>query len=571
VTGDRATVERIREMASIAEAVASYTPIRSTGAKHSALCPLPGHKEKTASFTLDDHQGLFYCFGCGRGGDIFKFYMLMENWTFPETLEFLARKYGIPIVRREPKPGELGRGAVEQILDAVLALYKRHLEAPGNPAAAYLENRAVARDLWAPWGLGYAPAGYDTLKRALGSKFSESDLMQAGVLVKGDKGTYDRFRNRLMFAIRDATGRLVGLAGRAFGDDPPKYLNTAETAAFKKGSLLYALDRARRPAGEAGYVLVVEGYFDCIRLHAAGFETAVATMGTALSPAHGQLIKRTCSAAVLCFDGDSAGQNAARSALKHLLPLGLGVELIFLNPADDPDSLIAREGPEAFGRLLDTRRDFFDFFYGVEFSTPPSRLSPVEKSRRARILMEMLNLIPDPILQITYVSRLSERTGIPALVLQKALKAPVQSSAETALERELPDAEKVFLSKYLRDEGCRKNFKGRFHVGLFEAEALQHIAERLIKEGVDKWADFSHIMQEGYEIPEQVAELLLLPDRDFDIEHSWRVLQAKFLRRESALLKAQIAQASPGEMDALLRRKNEIIREIQGLMGKGTK
>lgn len=571
MTDDRATVERVREAASIAEAVASYTPIRATGTKHSALCPLPGHKEKTASFTLDDHQGLFYCFGCGRGGDIFKFYMIMENWTFPETLEFLARKHGIPIVRRELRPGELGRAAVEQILDAVLTLYRRHLEVPGNPAAAYLEKRALARDLWAPWGLGYAPSGYDTLKRTLGSKFSDSDLMQAGVLVRGEKGIYDRFRNRLMFAIRDATGRLVGLAGRAFGDDHPKYLNTAETAAFKKGSLLYGLDHARRPAGETGYLLVVEGYFDCIRLHAAGFETAVATMGTALSPAHASLIKRTAQGVVLCFDGDAAGQNAARSALKHLLPQGLGVELVFLDPADDPDSLIARDGPQAFGAVLGKRLDFFDFFYGVEFSTPPSRLSPVEKSRRARILMEMLNLIPDPVLQVTYVSRLSERTGIPEAALQKVMKAPVSDSVVVTPERELPDGEKVFLSKYLRDSAVRRQFKGRFHAGLFESEPLQRMAESIIKVGVDKPWDFSHIIQESHEIPEQAAELLLLPDTIIDLEPYWRALQVRFLKKESARIQLQIAQASPEETADLLRRKSAVLREIQGLKrgGKG--
>ncbi len=565
MTGDRTTVERIREAASIAEAVAAYTPIRAVGSKHSALCPLPGHKEKTPSFTLDDHRGLFYCFGCGRGGDVFKFYMLMENWTFPEAVEHLARKYGIPILRRESKPGELGRGAVEQILDAVLVLYKRHIEVPGNPAAAYLEKRGLGRELWGPWGLGYAPAGFDTLKKALGGKFTEKDLEQAGVMARGPKGVYDRFRHRLMFAIRDATGRLVGLAGRALGDDHPKYINTAETAAFKKGNLLYGLDRARKPAAEAGYVLVTEGYFDCIRLHAAGFEAAVATMGTALSAAHGQLIKRTAPGAVLCFDGDSAGQNAARSALRQLLPLGLAVELVFLDPADDPDSLIVREGAGAFGKLLEARKDFFEHFYNVEFSTPPSRLSPLEKSRRARILMEMLNLIPDPILQVTYVSRLAERTGIPAAALQKASRAPMPETAAPAPEREVPDAEKIFLSRYLKDEKVRRAFDGRFHAGLFDIEPLQRIAENLIKQGVDKPVDFSHIMQDNYEIPEQAAELLLLPDSDTDLEPYWRALQVRFLKKESARIQRQIAQAAPGETAELLRRKGEILREIQGL------
>ncbi len=562
---DRATVERIRAAASIAEAVSSYTTIRPSGSKHSALCPLPGHKEKTASFTLDDHQGLFYCFGCGRGGDIFKFYMLMENWTFPEALEFLARKHGIPIVRREPRPGELGRGAVEQILDAVLALYRKHLDAPGNPAAAYLQKRALARDLWAPWGLGYAPAGFDTLKRALGAKFSESDLVQAGVMVKGEKGTYDRFRDRLMFAIRDATGRLVGMAGRALGDDHAKYINTAETAAFKKGDLLYGLDRARKPAAETGYLLIVEGYFDCIRLHAAGFETAVATMGTALSPAHGRLIKRSARGAVLCFDGDAAGQNAARSALKHLLPLGLEVGLVFLDPSDDPDSLIAREGAEAFGGLLEGRRDFFDYFYGVEFSTPPSRLSPVEKSRRAHILMEMLSLIPDPVLQATYVARLSEGTGIPEAALCRIMKAPPPPATETAVRAECPDAEKFFLSRYLKDNSVRQAFHGRFHSGLFEAEPLHSLAQDLEKLGVDKACDFSHIIGNSHEIPEHAAELLLLPDEEFDLEPYWRVLQLRFLRKESARIQQQIAQAPPEEVPVLLRRKSELLRAMRDL------
>jgi hypothetical protein len=183
--------------------------------------------------------------------------------------------------------------------------------------------------------------------------------------------------------------------------------------------------------------------------------------------------------------------------------------------------------------------------------------------------MEMLNLIPDPVLQITYVTRLAELTGIPSAALQQILKSPVVTPAPKTLERELPDAEKVFLSKYMRDPACRKNFSARFHVGLFESESLQRIAERLEKEGVDKSGDFSHIMQEGYEIPEQAAELFLLPDTDFDLEPYWRALQVRFLRKESARIQLQIAQASPDETAPLLRRKSEVLKEIQGLKREG--
>lgn len=564
ISSDRTTVERIREVASIVEAVSAYTTVKTAGSRHSALCPLPGHKEKTPSFTMDDHLGLFHCFGCGRGGDVFKFYMLMENFTFGEAVEFLARKHGIPIIRQAPKPGEISKVVLEEILAAVAGHYRRCLQKSSNPGADYLEHRKLERGQWDSWELGWAPEGYDTLRRAFGSKFQEKDLIQAGVLISGQQGAYDRFRSRLMFPIRNALGHLVGLAGRALGDEMPKYTNTPETVGFKKGSLLYALDRARKEAFSKGYILIVEGYFDCIRLHQAGFPTAVATMGTALSVTHGKLLKKAAPRIVLCFDGDEAGQKAASGAVKNILPFGLEVELIFLPEDEDPDSLIVTKGGTAFESVFAKRLDFFEYFYQREFSTAPERLSPSEKSSKVKNIMEFLSFIPDSVLQYAYTSRLAERTGISERALQKVLKSPAPLEEEVTLG-ELPDGEKVFFGRILQDTKVLDAFQTKFHPGLFEHPALRDLAERLIEVGLDKWDNFSHTIRQEHENASLLSELLLSSGEEIDLEPYWRALQLRFLKKELSRLQKDVILAGPDEARGLLDRKNNILKEIQSL------
>ena len=566
MTTDRATVDRIRDAASMLEAVSAYTTVKTSGSRHTALCPLPGHKEKTPSFTLDDHLGLFHCFGCGRGGDIFKFYMLMENFTFGEALEFLARKHGIPLVRKAPRPGEISKVTLEDILTAVAGHYRKCLQNEPNPGADYLTRRKLDRGLWELWELGWAPEGFDTLRRVFGSKFSAGDLVQAGVQIQGQQGAYDRFRGRLIFPIRDGLGHLVGMAGRALGDEVPKYTNTPETVAFKKGTLLYGLDRARKEAGSRGYLIVVEGYFDCIRLHEAGFPTAVATMGTALTGSHGKLVKKTVPRLVLCFDGDDAGQKAASAASKTLLPFGLEVDLIFLPKGEDPDSLIASGGPPAFGELFDKRLGFFEFFFQREFPTDPRRLSPAEKSGKVKTIMEFLNCVPDSVLQYAYTSRLAELTGMAERTLQKVLKSPppVEDRDPRA---EVSIAEKRFLGCFLRDEAVFAAFRDRFHVGLFEHPVLKELAARFLEGGLDKWGNYSHIIGQEQENSSFFSELLLSSEKEIDLEYYWRYLQLRFLKKEKNRLKNEIAQAGPVETVQLSGRWDSVCREIQTLKG----
>jgi DNA primase len=561
---DRATVDRIRDAASMLEAVSAYTLVKTSGSRHSALCPLPGHKEKTPSFTLDDHLGLFHCFGCGRGGDIFKFYMLMENFTFGEALEFLARKHGIPLVRKAPKPGEISKVTLEEILTAVSNLYRKCLMKDPNPGAEYLTRRKLDRAQWEAWELGWAPEGYDTLKRALGAKFSPGDLVQAGVQIQGQQGAYDRFRGRLMFPIRDALGHLVGMAGRTLGDETPKYVNTPETVAFKKGTLLYGLDRARKEAGAKGNLIVVEGYFDCIRLHAAGFNTAVATMGTALSGSHGKLVKKAVPRLVLCFDGDDAGQKAASSAAKTLLPFGLDVDLIFLPKGEDPDSLIASGGPEAFEKLYNERLGFFEFFFKREFPTDPRRLSPAEKSGKVKTIMEFLNCVPDPVLQYAYTSRLAEWTGVAERTLQKVLKSPPPQEDRDP-KAEILIAEKIFLGCFLRDKAVFAAFRDRFHVGLFEHPVLKELAARFLEGGLDKWGNYTHIIGEDNDASGLLSELLLGSAEGLDMETHWRRLQLPYLKKELQLLQREFASARPEDIKSILEQKDGINRQIESL------
>ena len=267
---------------------------------------------------------------------------------------------------------------------------------------------------------------------------------------------------------------------------------------------------------------------------------------------------------MLCFDGDEAGQKAASGAIKNLLPYGLEVDLIFLPGDEDPDSLIVGKGAEAFKTLFEARENFFDFYYRREFSAGPAGLNPSEKSNKVKNIMEFLNFIPDPVLQYAYASRLAERTGISEQTLQKILKSPPPVDEEIH-KRELPDAEKVFLGRFLREDKTFTDFKDRFHSGLFETPDLKELATMLMEGGLDKRENFSHIIGQGHDLSELLSEILLASNEGIDLEPYWGNLQLKFLKKELIRMKKEIDQAGPEEAQRLLVRKNGILRDIQAL------
>lgn len=354
----RGTVERVRERADLVEMVAARTgQVRQVGPRAMARCPF--HDEKSPSFSIEPAQKLYHCFGCGVSGDVFKFVMEIEACDFPEAVERLAERYGVPIEYEELSPQEAQERDREKRIDTLLedtcAYYERVLrESPEAEAArAYLVARELSDELVAHWRIGFAPDAWDrVVKGALGKGYTAEELLASGVASEGKRGPIDRQRGRLIFPLFDGRGRVRGFAGRILpGQEGPKYINSPEGPYFHKGRLLYGLHHARGPIAKAGRAVIVEGYTDVIALHAIGVQEAVASMGTSLTEEQLTELRRLCATLVLAFDADQAGQDAALRGMRLAEDKGFDVRIVPLPTGQDPAELAA-QGKDAVERVF---------------------------------------------------------------------------------------------------------------------------------------------------------------------------------------------------------------------------
>ncbi len=430
-------VQAVRDAADIVAVASEHTRLRKAGRRHQGLCPL--HKEKSPSFSVDPVQGLFYCFGCGAGGDSIKLHMLATGDDFPAAIEALATRYGIPLPSRETRAGLRGERTerdLEGALQAAAGFFTDQLR-KSSFAREYLETRRIPPELIERFGLGYAPDGWRNLIQALHAKVPLADLEAAGLVGRPERGgdPYDRFRNRLMFPIHNPSGRLVGFGGRTLGDDTAKYVNTAETDRFHKGLLLYGLHQAKREIRESGRAILCEGYFDVIGTVACGLEGAVAGMGTALTPEQSKMLSRYAEEVVVAYDGDKAGENAFRRALPLLLGEGIGVRRARFPGNHDPDSLRLEAGPEAVSAAVADAEDAV--VAEIERLVPPETArEPQLQAKAAAAVSELLRPVPDPILRYSYARVASERLGVPVEMLARRVGGG--SGATTASNRAEP-------------------------------------------------------------------------------------------------------------------------------------
>ena len=345
----RDEVERVRQSANLAAMFEAVTTVKKSGASWQAICPF--HSEKTPSLSIDPGRGLYHCFGCGEGGDVFSFLQKTQGLEFREALQELADRAGITL--SAAPAADRNREKRRRLLDALEEagrFYCDFFEKSEEAAAArdYVRGRGYDREIVEQFGLGYAPSGWDTLSRYLHQQgFSERVILEAGLAKRNQKGRlYDHIRGRLIFPIRNASGAVVGFGGRALGDEQPKYLNTPETPLYKKGELLYGLDMARSEISRAGRAVVVEGYTDVIAFHLADFPAAVATCGTALGKQHLELLGRFANTVVLAFDADAAGERAAvrGNKLRISSNLDLNLRVAMMPDGQDPADLVRREG-----------------------------------------------------------------------------------------------------------------------------------------------------------------------------------------------------------------------------------
>lgn len=347
-------IDEIRARCDLVEVVSAYVALRKSGRSMLGLCPF--HNEKTPSFTVNPERQAWKCFGCGEGGDVFSFVQKIEKCTFPEAVEQLARRAGIEIRRTEAAAREIGeRDRLLAANSAACSFFRAALKA--SPAALeYLERRGVGEQTIEKYRLGYAPDSWDSLAKYLMERSVRvQDAVRAGLLVSRERaeGFYDRFRHRLMFPILDNSERVIAFGGRALGDDPAKYLNSPETPLFVKNRTLYGLNFARRAIVERDSVLVVEGYFDAMTAQEAGFENTVATMGTALTEEHVNVISRFTKRVLLAFDADSAGINAALRSWPMFERAGFDVRVVAMPQGEDPDSLLRGGDRARFARLIE--------------------------------------------------------------------------------------------------------------------------------------------------------------------------------------------------------------------------
>lgn len=433
----------------ILEVVGSRLKLKKTGKNFSALCPF--HNEKSPSFSVSPDKQFYYCFGCGAGGNALSFVMDFERLDFPQAVEELARQAGVDVPREETRPGSRESRKPRQdnplyaLLEQAAAFYRQQLRhhPKRERAVTYLKQRGLTGQIAKRYDIGFAPPGWDNLMGHLTTDSTEiKALIEAGLVVENpDSGKrYDRFRDRIIFPIRDSRGRTLGFGGRVLGDDKPKYLNSPETPVYHKGQELYGLYEARQANRQLDDVLVVEGYMDVIALAQHGVTNAVATLGTATSEEHLKRLFRIVNAVVFCFDGDRAGVQAAWRALNACLPVmedGRHVRFLFLPDGQDPDSLIRSEGQDAFrARMVQQAQPLTDYLFRhlAEEANPDSLEG---KAHLATLALPLIEQVPGSMLRRLLRQQLEKLTGMDLDTVPRQPASTV--NYETANYDNMPD------------------------------------------------------------------------------------------------------------------------------------
>ena len=440
----------------VVEVVGERVQLKKAGRNFSGLCPF--HQEKTPSFTVSADKQFYHCFGCGAHGNALRFLMEYDKLPFPEAVEQLAGRLGLDVPREgadDPRAQQREKKRKEgvNLLEVAASFYRERLKMQeGQSAQRYLQGRGLSPEVIATYGIGYAPGGWEALKQHLSAKgIGEPVQVEYGLLIhREDTGrTYDRFRDRVMFPIRDLRGRTLGFGGRVMGDEQPKYLNSPETPVFHKGRELYGLYEARQASSKLEQLVMVEGYMDVVALAQYGIHNAVATLGTATTEDHLSRLFRLVSRVVFCFDGDRAGRQAASRALETALPQmidGREARFLFLPDGDDPDSLVRREGSEAFQDRVTCAMPLSEFLF--EQAAQGRDLNTVEgRERFATQVLEALNKVPEGMLKSLLLESLAKRSGLAQSQLQALLDKRTADAAAKALPQwgpvEEPAAEMV--------------------------------------------------------------------------------------------------------------------------------
>lgn len=577
-------VEEIRERNDIVGVIGSYVRLQRKGSSYFGLCPF--HNEKSPSFSVSPDKQMYYCFGCGAGGNVFTFLMEYENFSFQESVKYLADRAGIVLPDREATKEERQAADLKtRILEvnklAAKYFYYQLWTEPGRQAMEYLKGRQLSDETIKGFGLGFANKYSNDLYRYLKSKGISDELLRDSGLVNVDEkhGMYDKFWNRVIFPIMDVNSRVIGFGGRVMGDGKPKYLNSPETKVFDKSRNLYGLNIARKSRKK--YLLVCEGYMDVISMHQAGFQNAVASLGTALTVQHAGLMKRYTGEVILTYDSDEAGVRAALRAIPIVKSAGLSARVLDMRPYKDPDEFIKALGAEAFQKRIDQAQN--SFLYEISAMEKDYNLKdPEGKTEFFKAAARKLTEFDQELERENYIQAVAEKyhTGF------DSLRRLVNRMAMLSPERKSPRTEISEKKKAVQDDGMKKSQrllltwmiedKGLYHVLKdwvtpedFTEPMYREVAAEVFGQLARGEVNPARILNR-YPEPEQQREAAALFNTTVHtetVQEREKAVKETLLRVLNHSINWQMAALDPTDiagMQELINRKRRL-RDIQGL------
>ena len=576
-------IEEVRSKNDIVDVISSYVKLQKKGSSYFGLCPF--HNEKSPSFSVSREKQMYYCFGCGAGGNVFTFLMEYENYSFQEALKYLADRAGVDLPEAEYSKEARERADQKAILleiNKVAAQYFYvQLKSPqGAHALSYLKDRGLSDEMIHSFGLGYSNKYSNDLYQYLKSKGYRDELIVKAGLVTVDEryGASDKFWNRVMFPIMDSNSRVIGFGGRVMGDAKPKYLNSPETMIFDKSRNLYGLNRAR--SSRKPYFLLGEGYMDVISLHQAGFSNAVASLGTALTPGHASLIKRYVKEVYLTYDSDEAGTKAALRAMPILKDVGITARIIRMEPYKDPDEFIKNLGAEAFEERIHKARNGFMFDLEIlerdyDLTTPEGKTDFMKEAAKR------LTQFDEEIERSNYIEAVAKAYHVGFEELRKlVLKMAVQTGLAKPVERpkrldgkskEKEDghvkSQKILLTWLIEDEGIFKQIRRYITPDDFTGELYKKVASLLYEQYDGQDVNPARIMNYFTDEEEhrEVASLFHTKIRELTtISEQEKALKETIIRVKGHSIDTAAKNLAPTDI-AGLQRLMEAKRELQDL------
>ena len=576
-------VEEIRSKNDIVDVISSYVRLQKKGSSYFGLCPF--HNEKSPSFSVSRQKQMYYCFGCGAGGNVFTFLMEYENYSFVEALKYLADRAGVELPEPEYSGEAKKRADTKAILleinkAAAQYFYVQLLRPQGGHALTYLKDRKLSDDTIKAFGLGYSNKYSDDLYKYLKSKGYKDDMIsQAGLISIDEKyGVHDKFWNRVMFPIMDVNSRVIGFGGRVMGDAKPKYLNSPETIIFDKSRNLYGLNRARK--SRKPYFLLCEGYMDVISLHQAGFTNAVASLGTALTPGHAALIKRYVNEVYLTYDSDEAGTKAALRAGPILREVGITAKIIRMEPYKDPDEFIKNLGAEAFEERIQKARNGFMFSLEIlerdyDMTSPEGRTDFMKEA--ARKLTEFdeeieRNNYIDAVAGTYHVSSEDLKKLVGRMAVQTGLAKPVERPRSTRsqnLDKEdgTRKSQKILLTWMASDENVFAQIQKYIHPEDFPEGIYRTVAELLYAQHEQGKLNPAQIMNHFTDEEEHREVAALFNTRIREIKTAYeqeKALKETIIRVKKNSIEEHSAKLDPTDIQGL-QKLMEAKRALQDL------